>query len=202
MRLVDVVGVVRGGCVSVFFLVTLAIFLFFTFLAVFTSAAPTKGGDCNESKSVPDVPKGTPTVDGSTTPTKPPTVDDDTSDDSDDSDDSNDDVVDTDDITTLATSATYSGTATWFEVGLGACGFTDQDSDFIVALASPNWGGGSHCNQKLQITNSKNKRTQTATVRDLCPGCSSGDLDMSPSLFEALADDLGLGVFEMTWNYV
>jgi len=103
-------------------------------------------------------------------------------------------------VNTLVT--TYSGTATWFNVGLGACGYTDKDTDFIVALAQPNWGGGSHCNQKLQITNPANKRTKTATVRDLCPGCPSGNLDLSPSLFEALADDLDLGVFKMTWQYV
>ena len=37
--------------------------------------------------------------------------------------------------------------ATWFEVGLGACGFENTDSDFIVALSEADWAGGSHCNQ-------------------------------------------------------
>ena len=73
--------------------------------------------------------------------------------------------------------------------------------------------------QQLQITNPANKRTMTATVRDLCPGCPSGNLgesrpppasawiltfhtDMSPALFEGLADDLNKGTFKMTWQYV
>lgn len=135
--------------------------------------------------------------------------------------------------------------ATWFNVGLGACGYQNKDSDYIVALAQPDWDNKSHCNkvrstpffagfggtsdivtlslaQKLQITNPKNGRTKTATVRDLCPSCPSGNLggscpsptfesiltphlsriDLSPSLFKALDDNLDYGVFKMTWKYV
>ena len=244
---------------------TLAILLFFTFFTIFASAAPTNT-TCDEFdkdgpgkvKDVPVVVEDPPEVDSSTNST---VVDDGTTD---------SDVVNLDDVNTLATT-TYSGTvrrfsnwrstallhthntplyprrcvqATWFYVGLGACGVTNKDSDFIVALAQPNWGGGSNCGkvrstpffagsngtpylvtlslvQKLQITNPANKRTQTAIVRDLCPSCPSGNLgesrppsvsgmtltflsrlDLSPSLFKALADDLGLGVFKMTWKYV
>jgi len=173
----------------------LALFLFVTFSAIFTSAAPTDSG-CGGPKSVPAKPDDVPTVDNSTVPTNSTNSGDDTSDDS-------DDTFNLDDVDTLATSATvHSGTATWFEVGLGACGYTDQDSDFIVALAQPDWGNKANCNKKLQITNSKNGRVKTATVRDLCPSCPSGNLDLSPGLFVALADDLDLGVFTMTWKYV
>ena len=99
--------------------------------------------------------------------------------------------------------------ATWFNVGLGACGVENTDDDFIVALAQPDWDGGSHCgqvsstpflmgsggapdlvtfsiSQELQITNPSNGRVETATVRDLCPGCPSGNLGEShPPLFSA-----------------
>jgi hypothetical protein len=136
--------------------------------------------------------------------------------------------------------------ATWYNVGLGACGYTDKNSDAVVALAQPNWGGGSHCNQvrstpflagfcdtlglitlslgqKIQITNPKNGKVSTATVRDLCPGCGSGSLgqsrpplgstsilisllpsrlDLSPSLFTTLFGSTDLGVAPMTWTYV
>jgi hypothetical protein len=34
---------------------------------------------------------------------------------------------------------------TWFDVGLGACGHTSVNSDFIVALPASNYDGGSHC---------------------------------------------------------
>ena len=37
--------------------------------------------------------------------------------------------------------------ATWFEVGLGACGYTDTDADFIVALPASDYGSGSNCNK-------------------------------------------------------
>ncbi|KAF9650975.1 hypothetical protein BDM02DRAFT_3127312 [Thelephora ganbajun] len=174
---------------------TLAILLFCTFFTIFTSAAPTDatcGGPQVKSspgkvENVPAVPENPSGVDNFTNSTNSTVVDD-------------GGAVDPDNVNTLA--ATRSGTATWFNVGLGACGYQNVDSDFIVALAQPDWGQGSHCNQKVQITNPKNERTRTAIVRDLCPGCPSGNLDMSPSLFTSLADDLGLGVFHMTWKYV
>lgn len=76
--------------------------------------------------------------------------------------------------------------------------------------------------QTLQITNSGNKKTHSATVVDLCTGCGEGSLgeprpllvppalvliapfsrlDMSPSLFEALDGSLDYGTFLMTWAY-
>ena len=34
---------------------------------------------------------------------------------------------------------------TYYEVGLGACGVKNVDSDFVVALTEANYAGGSHC---------------------------------------------------------
>ena len=138
---------------------TLAILFFFTFFAIFASAAPTNatcGGLETESTPGQDVPDSTNTPNSTV-------VDDGTGDDS--------DVVDLNGVNTLA--ATRSGTvrhcrnrrsmvrhaygtpfcprgysqATWFDVGLGACGYKNKNSDFIVALAQPDWNGKSHCNK-------------------------------------------------------
>ena len=77
--------------------------------------------------------------------------------------------------------------------------------------------------QQIRITDSANKNTQTATVADMCPGCTEGDLgearfslssaliltpsffsrlDMSPALFTALDGNTADGVFQMTWQYI
>ncbi|CDR98905.1 hypothetical protein [Sporisorium scitamineum] len=79
-----------------------------------------------------------------------------------------------------------SGQATYYAAGLGACGWTNSGSDFIVAMNAPEWNGGANCGKTITITNTQNGNTQQAQVVDLCPGCSWGSLDMSTSLFSAL----------------
>lgn len=77
-----------------------------------------------------------------------------------------------------------------------------SDSDFIVALNSPQYGGGypgPNCFKQIQI--SANGKTATATIMDQCPGCGYGDLDMSPALFNHFADP-SVGVFQMSWDFV
>ncbi|KAI0769901.1 riboflavin aldehyde-forming enzyme [Fomes fomentarius] len=94
------------------------------------------------------------------------------------------------------------GRGTWFNVGLGACGKTNQDSDKIIAVSSSIYGSGKYCDdQKVSITNLANGKTATATVRDSCPGCGSSDIDMSPSLFQELGD-LDTGVLNVSWDFV
>ncbi|GFZ50494.1 hypothetical protein JCM24511_08251 [Saitozyma sp. JCM 24511] len=95
-----------------------------------------------------------------------------------------------------------SGQATYFEVGLGACGWTNTDSDSIVALNAAQYSGGADCGKSITITNTDNGQTATATIVDECPGCGSGSLDLSPSLFSTLTNgDMGLGVFPITWSF-
>jgi len=98
------------------------------------------------------------------------------------------------------TKRSYSGQATFYEAGLGACGGYNTDSDFIVALNIEQWDGGSHCNQAITITSDKGI-TQGATITDQCPGCAYGALDMTPALFQSLGHTADDGVFQMTWDY-
>lgn len=48
--------------------------------------------------------------------------------------------------------AHFASQATWFNAGLGACGFTDTDSNPIVALSHLIYGSGGNCNQVCPIT--------------------------------------------------
>lgn len=96
----------------------------------------------------------------------------------------------------------FGGKATYYATGLGACGEVNVDSDFIVALNSPQFGSGypgPNCFKQVQIN--ANGKSATATIMDQCPGCAYGDLDMSPSLFSHFADH-SVGVFQMDWDFV
>lgn len=87
-------------------------------------------------------------------------------------------------------------------IKIGACGWTNSASDFIVAMNAPEWAGGAHCGQQVTITNNQNGNSQVATVADLCPGCSYGSLDMSHGLFGALSNNnFDEGVFPISWSF-
>jgi len=93
---------------------------------------------------------------------------------------------------------THTGQGTWFEVGLGACGYENVNSDKIVALSVERYGDGGNCNQYVKIT--ANGNTEYAQVRDECEACGEYSLDMSPSLFEEFAS-LSVGVIDISWNF-
>ncbi|KAJ6478194.1 RlpA-like double-psi beta-barrel-protein domain-containing protein-containing protein [Mycena sanguinolenta] len=92
---------------------------------------------------------------------------------------------------------------TYYSTGLGACGGTNSDSDFIVALNQDTFGTAypsQYCYQ--QITMTYNGKTTTATIVDSCPGCPSpGGLDLSPGLFSFFADE-SVGVIYGDWSFV
>ncbi|KAJ2920333.1 hypothetical protein MD484_g202, partial [Candolleomyces efflorescens] len=91
------------------------------------------------------------------------------------------------DVDSQALAKRASGEFTWFETGLGACGGRNVDSDYIVAINTPQWDGGSHCGKPVTIT--INGKTATATVVDRCVGCPWGNLDFSIGLFKHWESD-------------
>lgn len=106
-----------------------------------------------------------------------------------------------------ATSGTYSGEGTYYSPGLGACGETNTDSDYIVAIASSVYNTGtrngnsndnSYCGRTINAYYSG--RSVQVTVVDSCGGCDENDLDFSPSAFTELADE-ELGRIDITWEW-
>ncbi|KAI0287944.1 expansin family protein [Russula brevipes] len=97
--------------------------------------------------------------------------------------------------------ATHAGRGTWYDAGLGNCGWTNKGSDLIVAISKGFYDqtGGSNCGKHVQI-NSGGK-TVTAQIVDSCPGCGPNDLDMSRALFQHFAP-LSVGVLHITWSIV
>lgn len=92
--------------------------------------------------------------------------------------------------------------ATYYDVGLGACGNYNSDSEWVVAMNHVEWDGGSPCGRMVQITASTGK-TATAKVVDLCPGCGVGSLDLSRPVFEAISNNgLTPGVIPISWQYI
>ncbi|KAJ3773833.1 RlpA-like double-psi beta-barrel-protein domain-containing protein-containing protein [Lentinula raphanica] len=87
---------------------------------------------------------------------------------------------------------------TYYAVGLGACGQTNQPSDFIVALNSAQYNGGQYCFEMITIT--VGDKSIQAQIMDECPGCPYGGLDLSEGAFQAFAS-LDQGVLTGSWDF-
>jgi expansin (peptidoglycan-binding protein) len=94
---------------------------------------------------------------------------------------------------------------------LGACGITNKDTDYIVAVATtvfdnyPGYVNKGNTNTNpicgRQIVATAFGEEVTVSVVDRCQGCAAGDLDFSPSAFEKLAD-FALGRIPIEWRWV
>ncbi|CAG8772810.1 26414_t:CDS:1 [Gigaspora margarita] len=99
-----------------------------------------------------------------------------------------------------------SGDVTFYDVGLGACGKTNSNSDFICALSRDDFGsspgGNSNKNPNCgkQITINCGGKSVDVTVVDLCEGCSAGDADLSPAAFNELAKPSAGRLHGCTWS--
>lgn len=92
------------------------------------------------------------------------------------------------------------GDLTFYEVGLGACGWTNTDGEMVVALSQGLMGsqsnGNPNCGKKIKIT--YGGKTIVVEVVDKCMGCKTNDLDLSPAAFSALAPESD-GRIQGTW---
>jgi len=103
---------------------------------------------------------------------------------------------------------TQTGQGTYYATGLGSCGITNADTDYICAVSHllydtyPDYDGTNPNNNPVcgkKITATYEGKQVTVTVTDRCAACNLTSLDFSPSAFENLAD-LGVGrLFGMTW---
>lgn len=95
------------------------------------------------------------------------------------------------------------GFATFYDQGgaAGSCGKVNPDSALIVAVQIDRMNP-SLCGKKVEITNTANGKTVTATVADTCPGCKNNNsLDLSRAAFDAIGDE-ATGVLNIAWKFL
>ncbi|KAF5385542.1 hypothetical protein D9757_006729 [Collybiopsis confluens] len=104
------------------------------------------------------------------------------------------------------------GDATFYATGLGACGITNVDTDYIAAVGSDffdqyaihmgdssgNPNNNPICGKK--VTASYEGKSVTVAITDRCAGCEIPySLDFSPTAFSQLADQSVGRLSGMTW---
>ncbi|KAF8526757.1 RlpA-like double-psi beta-barrel-protein domain-containing protein-containing protein [Gautieria morchelliformis] len=102
---------------------------------------------------------------------------------------------------TLSPRIEHEGQGTYFYPGEGNCGGWNTSNDPIVAISTQIYDDGSNCGQWVYITNTANGQTTYGQVQDSCPSCGAGSLDMSPAVFQNLAD-LSEGDIPIEWHYM
>ncbi|KAJ3127092.1 hypothetical protein HK098_006789 [Nowakowskiella sp. JEL0407] len=91
----------------------------------------------------------------------------------------------------------FSGRMSYFDVGLGSCGKYNVNSDYIVAVNHEQYQS-SMCDRCVRLT--RDGKSVNAIVRDLCPSCEYGMLDVSPAVFAALGN-MDAGILQINWDF-
>jgi len=102
------------------------------------------------------------------------------------------------------------GYATFYDQNgnAGACGKVNPDSAMIGAIDHERWGKDSFgevsdlCGKQVRITNTKNNKSVTITIADVCPTCENGNsIDLSRGAFNKIATE-SEGMVPITWQFV
>lgn len=96
--------------------------------------------------------------------------------------------------------STFSGEGTFYSGdGTGACSFPARADMLFAALNAPQFAGAALCGVCAEVTGPDG--TVVVPIVDLCPECASGDLDLSPTAFDLIADPVD-GRVPITWHEV
>jgi len=104
---------------------------------------------------------------------------------------------------------TFSGQGTYYGTGLGSCGWTNKDTDFIAAasrLLYDTWPGANPANPNTNpicgryATAHHGGKSVRVKIVDRCEACAKYDLDFSPAAFSQIADQ-SLGRIQITWKW-
>ncbi|KAI6085758.1 RlpA-like double-psi beta-barrel-protein domain-containing protein-containing protein [Hypoxylon rubiginosum] len=97
--------------------------------------------------------------------------------------------------TLIVPAIAHSGDMTYYTPGLGSCGWTNSESDMVVAM-SPGQSG--NCGKSINIH--YQGKTEKAKIVDKCPGCAGDSIDVSPTVFKKFAS-LDVGRIQVTWDF-
>lgn len=98
------------------------------------------------------------------------------------------------------------GDATYYNLGLTACGEVFHNSDYVAAIAfsywtTPNPNKDPMCYKRARVTDPTNGKSIVVAIKDKCSGCKLGDIDLSPTAFEQFRNK-DVGRFTVSWDFI
>jgi hypothetical protein len=105
------------------------------------------------------------------------------------------------------------GDGTWYDVSVGytACGTLHGNGEYVIAVDhafydSKNVDGNPNhskvCGKQVKIDGPSANGPVIATIVDRCAGCATNDIDMTPSLFQAVVGSTSIGRARVTWQFL
>jgi expansin len=95
---------------------------------------------------------------------------------------------------------TNSGEATYYNAeGKGACGI-QTPADYLVCAINDEQYSKENCGRCVEVTGPSGKSVIVRII-DKCPGCDSGDLDLSETAFTKIAAK-SAGRVKISWRFV
>jgi hypothetical protein len=91
------------------------------------------------------------------------------------------------------------GDFTYYNTGLGACGWVNYDSDLVAAVGHGLFDRERPCGRTARIH--YNSKSLVVNIVDRCGGCADTALDLSPTAFRKLVGTLGPGRVQGTWEF-
>ncbi|QRV95375.1 hypothetical protein RhiJN_23393 [Ceratobasidium sp. AG-Ba] len=115
-------------------------------------------------------------------------------------------------VTNVAARSINPGGTHTGQIGLGACGWTNSNSEWVAAISHElfdNWpgytGGNPNNNPVCTTPHTADVTYKGKTIRvgivDRCEGCALWDLDLSPSAFQQLAPLSAGRLSGATWHF-
>ncbi|KAG8784758.1 hypothetical protein FRC12_018316 [Ceratobasidium sp. 428] len=107
---------------------------------------------------------------------------------------------------------THTGQLTYYQIGLGACGWTNRNDEWVAAISHelydgwPGYTGGNPNNNPVCTTPhtadiTYGGKTIRVGIVDRCEGCSLWDVDLSPSAFQQFAPLATGRLYGATWHF-
>ncbi|KAI4955367.1 hypothetical protein J4E91_001227 [Alternaria rosae] len=105
------------------------------------------------------------------------------------------------------------GQLTFYNPAMGACGHVNGDNDAVMAVShgrwdekgTPNPNNNPLCGRQIRAHRVDERTGKDAsivvTIVDKCMGCAYDDIDVSPAMFDKLADK-GKGRVNVEWSWV
>ncbi len=99
-----------------------------------------------------------------------------------------------------AARAPATGEGTYYDAdGTGNCSFAADPSRMVAAINGPDYATAAWCGACVEVTGPSG--TVVVRIVDKCPGCASGDLDLSREAFARIAP-ISAGRVNISWREV
>ena len=108
-------------------------------------------------------------------------------------------------LSTADAAGEFNGDASFYQVGFGACGKTNDNTQLVAAIShvvfdsvpSASTISNKFCGKKAKVINGK--KSVVVTIVDRCASCAKDDISLSPAAYKKIAS-MDSGKVPVQWK--